>query len=90
MYQGQGKLLGYRTYKDKNGVNKHVYSVLVGTIDATTGLYDKSEYITITATEQTLKTLKPQDVSFEVTPYTFNGITRNSYSDIHAVGEVRK
>lgn len=83
-YLGQGKLIGYRTYKDKNGAQKHIYNVLNGTIDTATGLYDDCELANIFQAEQTLKTLKPQEVSFDVIPKTFNGQTRNTYTNIHA------
>jgi len=89
MFNGQGKLLGYRTYKDKNGADKYVYSVLVGEIDTTTGLYKKSDYIQIIQSEQTLKTLKAQDVGFTATLNTFNGVTKPSYSNIHALEVVK-
>ena len=34
-YQGQGKLIGYRTYT-KDNEQKHVYNILNGTLDSKT------------------------------------------------------
>ncbi|GHV02580.1 hypothetical protein FACS1894211_14240 [Clostridia bacterium] len=84
-YQGQGKLIAYRTYT-KDGKAKHVYNVLNGNTDPKTGLFGECEYITIIQDAQTLKELKPQEVAFEVMARTFSGQTRNVYSNIRALG----
>lgn len=84
-YQGQGKLIGYHTYK-KDNVDKHIYDVLNGTIDPKTGLYDKLEYIQVFSEEQTLKDLKPQEVAFEIELRQFGGKTMPRYSNIQSVG----
>lgn len=83
-YQGQGKLIGYHSYK-KDNVEKHIYTVLNGTIDEKTGLYTKTEYIQIFSETQVLKSLKPQEVTFEVEMKTFGKETKPSYSNIKSL-----
>lgn len=80
-YQGQGKLIGYRTYT-KDNEQKHVYNILNGTIDGKTGLYSECEYITVVQSEQTLIEVKPQDVRFEVQATNFGGQVRNRYMNV--------
>ena len=76
MYQGTGKLIGYRTYTSKE-VEKHVYSILAGTHDPKTGLYDKCELLTVIEDTQVLKDLKPCNVRFDIEPRTYGKETKN-------------
>lgn len=86
-YQGQGLLIGYKTYK-KDNVDKHIYYVLNGNKDSKSGLYSECEFITIIQDEQTLKELKPQQVNFEVSSQSFGGQVRNRYINIRSISEV--
>jgi hypothetical protein len=83
-YQGQGKLIAYRTYV-KDGTTKHIYNVLNGNTDPKTGLYGECEFITIYQTEQTLRELKPQNVGFEIEARTFAGKPSLKYTNIRGL-----
>lgn len=83
-YIGKGKLIGYKSY-EKDGVKKHVYSVLNGDLDSETGLFTKLECITIIEDTQVLQELKPQNVTFEVSSNTYGGQTKNTYLNIQSV-----
>ena len=83
-YLGQGKLIGYKTYK-KNNEDRHIYYVLNVAMDKPSGLYSECEFITVIQTEQTLKELKPQTVSFEVQTQNFGGRIQNRYMNIEPI-----
>lgn len=85
-YQGQGKLIGYRTYT-KDNEQKYVYNILNGTLDSKTGLYSECEYITVVQSEQTLPELKPQEVRFEVQATNFGGQVRNRYMNVTPIAK---
>ena len=83
-YLGTGKLIAYKNYTKDNKV-KHVFNVLNGELDETTGLYSKCEYITIVQEEQPLAELKPQNVSFEVGCENFGGKQSIRYMNLRPI-----
>lgn len=82
-YIGKGLLIGYKTYI-KDNKTKHVYHVLNGNKDNTSGLYSDCEFITIIQDEQTLKVLKPQRVSFEISSQNFGGRISQRFLNIQS------
>ncbi len=84
-YQGQGTLIGYKTYV-KDNLTKHIYYVLNGNKDSENGLFSDVEFITIVQTEQTLKEIKPQQVTFEISVSNYGGKIQNRYLNIKSIG----
>ena len=86
MLQSKGKLIGYRTYKDKNGADYHEYKVLLtGALDEKSGLFGKCDLIKCTTKEQPLKTLKSQVVEVSGELKSYNGTSYPKYDEISSV-----
>ena len=79
-YLGVGRLIGYDSY-EKDGVTKHIYSVLKGQ-GMSNGLYERCELITIIQDKDTIPEKKCQDVLFTVETKKFNNEQYNAYSNV--------
>lgn len=81
-YSGNGKLIGYRNYKAKDGKSVHVYTVLLGDTESDTGLSKELQLISIYQDKQVLGKLEVCLVEFDVKITEFKGEKQVRYSNI--------
>ena len=85
-FTGTGSLIGYRNYKSKDGKTVHVYSILQGTTDKDSKLFNNGvSLINVFQDTQTLAKIAPQAVSFDMEQSTFSGEQRQKYRNVRAI-----